>query len=1084
MKIHYRWLLPFAAVVLTLTVSRVKATPYACEVTNNNGTIQFYLGEAADSVTVNFDNDTVTTNLGALPAGKNSFALNSHTNFAIVVSKNGSGMWHQISVDATNNSFYGPRGIAVNQDAQNSYFGRVYVVNASAGTGTPAPSQAVTRGLYVLNADTTYVASQGATAKDPSGMTFGVSTTYSPYGVAVGTDDVVYVANSDSPDVSGSTYLNGSGVLWMCDPNIGTATVLFQTNAAIGADAAVQGRPCVVGSYAAGNLQVYANMWGYGVTNPGSANAPLYTYIYDFNIGGSSLPYLSAPETNAVIGGSALDGVDGIAGDLAIAPDGKFYAAQDRTSALGGEASGSVSLWVYASDGVTYLWDSSTANGGVDPFSSTLGVAVSPDDKYVACINGSTGNVELAKLTNGIPDISTVVTNAAVGGGTARGIAFDAADNVYVTSGGNDRVRVFSLGLSTTTTTYNDTTGTNGTYNFSVPPTSVSVVAITNQASQSGPTPGVFQITRAGQNLNLPLTVTFVFSGTATNGVYTVSPAGITPDATNTITLAANALSTNVTIIPVNDGVSRPTTTVILSLMGGSTYTVGTPAADTVDIQNTGPQLVFVSGVGAPSMYKAFSNDYASFTVTRWGNTNVAAYPISFTTTGTAVSGQDYTAPTLMINPGDINDTVYVSPLIAGQLPIDTNNLPYTGNETIIVSVANGGGYTGATNNVTLTLVDNQNPPAVVLYEDPLTNSAPTNWNTTAASSDMVTGTPVDYFTDFGYDLYNDSRDADGVPIPYPPNEYTDALRLTVNKTTDATTTPNSAVNVYPTNLVLNGNFAVRFSMNLDQGSVGGQTEGPLFGINCNGKMTNWWTGENITGVDYQWGADGIWCWINADGNANFINGSGDYVVLTGNGGKLPNTGWAYPAVTQFNRSVVASEFKTNVFTSTAGPGIPANGSPDNFYNINSWADVEIKQFNNVVTFSIDKTQICIYTNTTSFTNGTVLLGYQEAYDGYSGEDAAVYYSDLKVVQLTPPAIVGSGYSAVPTPTYTFDFTSPDGTATTSSFKVTGTTSLAPPVTFTPVTGAAITQLPDGTYQATVPIGSKPVQFFRIEQVL
>src|SRR6185369_12882212 len=40
--------------------------------------------------------------------------------------------------------------------------------------------------------------------------------------------------------------------------------------------------------------------------------------------------------------------------------------------------------------------------------------------------------------------------------------------NVYVVSGGNDRLRVFSLGLSTTAVTSNDTSLTNGIFQFSV----------------------------------------------------------------------------------------------------------------------------------------------------------------------------------------------------------------------------------------------------------------------------------------------------------------------------------------------------------------------------------------------------------------------------------------------------------------------------------------------------------------------------------------------------------------------------------------------------------------------------------------
>lgn len=631
-------------------------------------------------------------------------------------------------------------------------------------------------------------------------------------------------------------------------------------------------------------------------------------------------------------------------------------------------------------------------------------------------------------------------------------------------------------------------------YNSATAPApTFSVTAVNSSISQpnsyGNPTSTTITITRGG-SLASSITVSYTLSGTAFGAAagsgYPAYPATATASSTSgTAVFAANQMSSNITITAVSDSIPRPTTTLTLTLSPGAGYSVVSPSSAAVNVLNTAPDEVFAWAGAAPSMYKAFSNDYTAITLTRWGDTNAAAFPVnSFNYSGTAVEGTDFagtmgTPPSVTINPGDLSDTVYFSPLINGQIPVDTNGLPYTGNKTFTVNVAAGTGYTGSTNSATFTIIDNQNPPATVLFSDPLTNSTDPNiWSTNAASSDMVTGTPVDFYTDFGYDLNADFRDQDGVPIPFPPNGQGFALRETVNKTTDSTTTPNAAVNLYPTNVFLSGNFAVRFSMNVNQGNVGG-IEGPLFGINCNGVETNWWTGLGISGVDWQWGADGIWAWI-ANGQLNtFISGPGDYVVLTGNKGKLPNTGWGYPAIAQVDASAFANQFKTNMFTSSGGPGLPANGSPDNFASIQYWADVEIKQFNNVITFSIDKTPICVYTNTTSFTNGYIMLGDQQPFGGYNGEDSAVYYSGLQVVQLTPPAISGSESNAPGT--YTFDFTSPDGTATASSFSVVGTPSLTSP-TWTPVS-ATISQTPDGVYHATVQLGSGNM-FFRIQQQL
>src|SRR5436190_23392477 len=114
--------------VLTLfgTIA-ARAHPYASGLTNSAGTIKFILNEAADSVKVAFDNGTTTNDLGTLASGAQSFSLAGHTNFSIIVSKTGSGAVSQISLDATNNSFFGPRGVAVNRNAKTRCFGRIYV---------------------------------------------------------------------------------------------------------------------------------------------------------------------------------------------------------------------------------------------------------------------------------------------------------------------------------------------------------------------------------------------------------------------------------------------------------------------------------------------------------------------------------------------------------------------------------------------------------------------------------------------------------------------------------------------------------------------------------------------------------------------------------------------------------------------------------------------------------------------------------------------------------------------------------------------------------------------------------------------
>lgn len=502
-------------------------------------------------------------------------------------------------------------------------------------------------------------------------------------------------------------------------------------------------------------------------------------------------------------------------------------------------------------------------------------------------------------------------------------------------------------------------------------------------------------------------------------------------------------------------------------------------------------------------MYNVFSNDYASIAITRWGDTNAAQFVVSsFNIGGTAIEGTDYTPPApVTINPGDLTDYSYVYPLINGQLPVDTNNLPYTGNKTITASVPTGSGYTGSTNTALLTIIDDAYPTATYLYYDPLTNSADTNWDIRSVNDNMQTNA-IDEYIDFAYDLYDDPRDpeviADSqpgeVPIPFPPNGATNALRLTVNKSQPEGQGAAGGVNLYLTNAFFSGNYAVRFNMNLIEGFNGlYTTEGAIFGINHTGQATNWFTGSGIrSGWDPNetegWEADGIWCWVSVDdGIGNFAGGPSAYLVFTGNGGTNNNSGFAVPLIANVSAASEANNFKSSVFTSPSipgeapgGPGLAANASPDSTSpsEDTSWSDVELKQYDNVVTISIDKAILCVYTNKTVWTNGYLMLGYEDPYDSVGGGDAAVYYSNIRAVRLTAPAI--SEFAPQGT-NYVFDFTTTDGDLTPSSFQVVWASVINGPYTVVP--GATITQLGNGAFQAVVP-KSGAIRFYRIQQPL
>jgi len=143
-----------------------------------------------------------------------------------------------------------------------------------------------------------------------------------------------------------------------------------------------------------------------------------------------------------------------------------------------------------------------------------------------------------------------------------------------------------------------------------------------------------------------------------------------------------------------------------------------------------------------------------------------------------------------------------------------------------------------------------------------------------------------------------------------------------------------------------------------------------------------------------------------------------------------------------------------------------------------NWADVEIKQLNNVVTLSIDKTPVFTYNNTNTFQSGKLMLGYNDPFSSVGGPDGSVYYSNLRVVSIGSPVISQIALNNV-NGTVVINFTTVDGDAIASSFVLQSAGSVSGP--YANASGATITLLSPGAFQAVAPqTGS--VQFYRIRQ--
>jgi hypothetical protein len=487
-------------------------------------------------------------------------------------------------------------------------------------------------------------------------------------------------------------------------------------------------------------------------------------------------------------------------------------------------------------------------------------------------------------------------------------------------------------------------------------PSVVSVTAMVPDASEAGPTPGTFLITRTEPGPEI--VVNYTLSGTAVNGQDYVTLPG-------SIIMPANVTQVTINVTPINDSVAEFAETVTLSINESPNY-VGAGTA-TITIADNDTPAVDISVVQG-SMYERLPQDRVRFRLTRRGELNVGL-SVNLNYSGTAATSR-HTAPTpIQVDPATITTDFDVN-------PIDDNLLQ--GNQTIVCTVASGSGYTVGTTSpsATATIIDDELPAENVLYSDNFNTDSSADWIIKVGSN---TPEDTDYAALFAYDYTYFPWGA----IPPAPRSTGDTLGLFLQVNKFDGNAAAAALNLYPKNKTFSGNFAVRFDMYLITPSTA-VTEYALFGINHSGTRTNWFR-NSPGGVPAGWVFDGLFYGVETDAAA-----LGDYVLYSG--AATPSTN--PPALVTRNASTLTGTFKVPPYSYA---GAPANTSMS---GTPSWADVEISQVGNLVTLKINNTVILSYTNTTQFTSGNIMLGTCDAYDSIGGPDGGVIYDNLRVVQL------------------------------------------------------------------------------------
>jgi hypothetical protein len=948
-----------------------RANSYASSLTNNLGEVSFRLNDAADNVKVKGNAGTLTIDLGPLPRGLIVTNLASRGllagAFEVTVVKVGTGAPSLIGSSVAFNS---PRGVTVNTRPASPYFGRVYVAN-SAATATSKGD-----GLFAYSADLADILNRGTNAST-GGLNFATGTTSSPYRIKVGRDDdQVYVTD----------WSDGTGNLYVMDPDLNTAGYALKqlTGTAAAPVGAANNHGSVaavetLGRVADGTLRIFTIDEDYQTDPTVSAQSEVNS-LWEYDVGPGPLPWGNPPNLKLLT--PTINFVSQTM-DLSYSPaTGLFYVSELRSS--GNEAG------VFIVDtNANLLFNSRLKSqelfNSVDVLANLQGVAASPDGKWMATVNNNNVVTIVPLGEDGLPDLTQRYQYTGFATTvSARGIAFDIANNLYVVSSGLGVLQSLSAGFTATNTT---TSG--GVFTQTTPSTTVSGIlldpdtTITNVLAEATASQfATFKILRANDDFSAPLSVNFTITGTATRGTasagdYYIRTNGVVITNSTSLTIPTGADNILVDVVANDDNISELTETIIFAVSGGA-YNAKVPLGATITIQDNDGAMVDISAVNFNSAFEGNTNDFVRYTLQRRGDTNLGAFTVNLGYAGTATKDVDYTSVAdVTFDPGVLTKTVEIHPLDDALIEV---------NETVILSVATGTGYLVGTNGTltagaTGTIIDDNQPTETVLFSDNFNTDTSPNYTILFGSNDPTT---QNYIANFGYDY-----SGLGVPpAPHSPGGDTTGLMLSVNKNTDLGAAAGLAagVDVYPKGQTFSGNYALRFDMYLMQNGSAATTEYAMFGINHDAAHTNWF--NNSATIPAGWTFDGIFAQVEADGAA-----LGDYVLNT-----APATGSTPLALNSRLASTLTGTFHNPPWSAGSGSGapgnIPATTTP-------SWAQVELSQIGNLVSLKINNTTIISATNNTTFKSGDIMLGYDDAYNSVgSGGGGLVIYDNVRVVRL------------------------------------------------------------------------------------
>ncbi len=332
------------------------------------------------------------------------------------------------------------------------------------------------------------------------------------------------------------------------------------------------------------------------------------------------------------------------------------------------------------------------------------------------------------------------------------------------------------------------------------------------------------------------------------------------------------------------------------------------------------------------------------------------------------------------------------------QWRLNNTNVPQATNASLSITnlqLAAAGNYTVVVSNTAgvvtsrVAVVRQQGSDFPLLFQDHFSTNSADQWNVVWGADNGI----PDYTVEFGFNYGVIPYTFNGVtalipPAPNTTDGSTRGVKLTVN--TDAVGA-NAAVNLYPRNFSVAGNFALKFDLWINYpGNAGGSgsgvtgsTQHALCGINHSGTNANWATTATS-------GSDGVWFAVTGEGGD-----SRDYRAYVGNPNGAPldlNT----PALsgligTNHTQAPFQSLFPSDRFETPGAPG-------------KSWVEVELRQINNTILWLLDGVVVAQRTNISAFSHGNIMLGLMDVFPSIAApaRDSFVLFDNVRVENLTP----------------------------------------------------------------------------------